>query len=70
MIDGLLTTADIGKRLGISPIVSTFITDTLCVQPTKRHGRSVYWTEAQFQTICQNLAYHAERMAKRYVPKG
>ena len=61
---GFLSCGEIGKRIGISPILSSFIAGTLGVDPVIRERRGMYWSEEQYILILERLAEHAEKLKK------
>lgn len=61
-----INTAEIGKRIGHSPILATFIIDILGVPPSGKDRRAMLWTEEEFQLICSRLADRARDVADQY----
>lgn len=57
MTNNLITLSNIQEALGLK-VTGQFITETLGVKPHSNEKRAVYFTGAQFSTICDKLAAH------------
>jgi uncharacterized protein Usg len=65
--EGALSTADIARRIGHSPVLAHFIIDELGVPPDfPRIRRGYYWSEASFQLICKRWSAHMTKVAEEH----
>ena len=55
----------ISERLGFT-MSAAFLADVLRVKPARTDGRSLFYTESQYLTICRQLQSHVGAMAEMY----